>query len=270
MGLLATALLVANLAFQPVNPPKNVTDLQNAPYPQIVTLKTMVVVTIDDQGKTYINKNSIDLEQLLSAIKQQHAQEPKTVFVVNASRRTSLLEIGKIIHITQSEGVEPLLASMPDSSSKPLGIPSSKPLGIIDARNNPVDYCSLPTKSPTNIPNSNPKVDSLGKTLMSESFTVVIDDAGKSYLDQKPVDPIELSLAIKQQHDQKPETVFRINAASKASYGDAGQVMDIMRSSGVNNMILNIVLLNNQPSISLPINMPNIPSTPCPAPLMLP
>ncbi len=238
MGLLATALLVANLALPPANvreSDNNVVSVQPTIY---------VLVSIDDQGKTYINTTPVDREQLLPAIMQLHTRAPKAVFLINPSDKAPLLDVGKITIMMQSEGVKTAF------TAQSRGCPS--PAAALD-----------------NIPNSNPKLN-LGRASMPESLVISIGDRGKTDINESSTNPAELSLAIKQQHDQKPETVFLINAISKTRYGDATQAMGMMQSSGVKQIILNIALLNNQPSISLPINLVQIPSMPCRPPLVIP
>jgi biopolymer transport protein ExbD len=228
MGLLTTALLVANLALPPANPPKSVADTPNNPFPLIVT-PVVVVVTIDDQGKTHINKNPVDREQLLTSVRQQKIQEPETLFVINPSDQAFLFDIGKIMIMMQSEGVETAIVSKPRRSPSPVK--------VLD-----------------NIPKGNPKMN-LGKVSIPESLVISIDAVGRTYINENSMEQAALSLAIKQQYDQKPKTTFLINATTQTFYGDAAQVMDVMRSIGVKSTTLNIVLPNNQPNLSLPINL---------------
>ncbi len=226
MGLLATALLVTNLTLKPLNPPKDVTYLQNAPYPEVFV--PMIVVSIDANGKIYLNRDAVDREQLLPAIKQQHAQKPEIVFALNPDGKALLLDVIKIMIMMQSEGVETSLAQ-------------------------PYVY-SHPVKVLDNIPKSNPKLN-LGQVLTPGSLAIGIDDAGKPHINQNSIEPTELSFAIKQQYEQEPKTAFLINATSKTLYGDAAQVMGILKLSGVKSTTLNIALPNNQSNIALPVNI---------------
>jgi biopolymer transport protein ExbD len=227
MGLFATALLVANLALQPANLPQSNKDPQNSPFPSIFT--PVAVVTIDNQGKTYINTTRVDREQLLPAIMQLHTQEPKIVFALNPDGKALLLDVLKIIIMMQSEGLEPVLASQASGSPPPV-------------------------KTLENISKSNPKLN-LGKVSTLGSLAIGIDDAGKTYINENSIELAELSLAIKQQHDQEPKTAFLINATSKTLYGDAVQVIDMLHLSRVKSLTLNIVLPNNQSNISPPVSI---------------
>jgi biopolymer transport protein ExbD len=229
MGLLTTAFLATNLALHPASLPQSAKSPVNKPSSPITLTPMVVVVTIDDQGKTFINRSAINHEQLWPAIIRLHNQETEAVFLINPSDKASLLDVSKIMTMMQSEGIEIALVSKPRSYPHPV-------------------------KGFDNLPKSNPKLN-MGKAPTSESLVVGIDEVGRTLINENSLEPSELSLAIKQQYDQKPETTFLIIATPKTLYGDAAHVIDVMRSVGVKSTTLNIVLPGNQPNIVLPVNL---------------
>jgi biopolymer transport protein ExbD len=233
MGLFATALLAANLALSPANVRKGDNNVVLA-HPI-----TYSIVTIDDQGKTYINTTPVDREQLLPAIMQLHTRAPKIVFALNPDGKALLLDVVKIMIMMQSEGVETSLAQP--------------------------HFYSHPVKALDNIPKSNPKLN-LGQVSTPGSLAIGIDDAGKPYINENSIELTELSFAIKQQYEQESKTAFLINATSKTFYGDAAQVMGMLKLSGVKSATLNIALPNNQSNIALPLNICPDPDTPALSP----
>lgn len=77
-------------------------------------MREMLVVSLDDFGQVYVEKQAITRLQLLDAIKNYHQFNPNGVMVLNASRNASYNEVIQVLDVLRQVGGDRVaLATLP-------------------------------------------------------------------------------------------------------------------------------------------------------------
>lgn len=77
-------------------------------------MREMLVVSLDDFGQVYVEKQAITRIQLLEAIKNYHQFNPNGVMVLNASRNASYNEVIQVLDVLRQVGGDRVaLATLP-------------------------------------------------------------------------------------------------------------------------------------------------------------
>jgi biopolymer transport protein ExbD len=80
-------------------------------------MREMLVVSLDDFGQVYVEKQPISRAQLLDAIKNYHQFNPNGVMVLNASRNASYNEVIQVLDVLRQVGGDRVaLATLPGES----------------------------------------------------------------------------------------------------------------------------------------------------------
>jgi biopolymer transport protein ExbD len=80
-------------------------------------MREMLVVSLDDFGQVYVEKQAITRNQLLDAIKNYHQFNPNGVMVLNASRNASYNEVIQVLDVLRQVGGDRVaLATLPGES----------------------------------------------------------------------------------------------------------------------------------------------------------
>ncbi|WP_422662022.1 ExbD/TolR family protein [Pannus brasiliensis] len=124
-------------------------------------MREMLVVSLDDVGQLYVEKQMVTREQLFEAIKNYHQNSPNGLMVLNASRNASYNEVVGILDLLRQVGGDRVaLATLPgESTSSTAGNPSLPGL----ENTNPWGNSSSPTlpnrslPSLPNVPDSGPR-----------------------------------------------------------------------------------------------------------------
>ncbi|MEA5509654.1 biopolymer transporter ExbD [Crocosphaera sp. UHCC 0190] len=115
-------------------------------------MREMMVVSLDDFGQVYVEKQLVTRNQLFDAIKSYHQFNPEGLMVLHASRNASYNEVIQVLDMLREVGGERVaLATLPGESEKTpnLSDPSLSPLP--SGTGLPGNYTnSLPQTIPTN------------------------------------------------------------------------------------------------------------------------
>lgn len=115
-------------------------------------MREMLVVSLDDFGQVYVEKQIVTRNQLQDAITNYHQFNPNGLMVLNASRNASYNEVIQVLDMLREVGGDRVaLATLPGESESPGTVPlypnpSSLPSGT-------GTFTPLPQNS---TPNSNP------------------------------------------------------------------------------------------------------------------
>ncbi|ACK67234.1 Biopolymer transport protein ExbD/TolR [Rippkaea orientalis PCC 8801] len=117
-------------------------------------MREMLVVSLDDFGQVYLEKQPVTRNQLFDAIKNYHQFNPNGIMALHASRNASYNEVIQVLDILKQVGGDRVaLATLPGSSdssnnwSTPPNVPSS-PTTVPGFPGNPSN--SWPSTTPTN------------------------------------------------------------------------------------------------------------------------
>jgi biopolymer transport protein ExbD len=81
-------------------------------------MREMLVVSLDDFGQVYVEKQAVTREQLLGAIQNYHQFNPKGLMVLNASRNSTYNEVIQVLDLLRQVGGERVaLATLPGSTN---------------------------------------------------------------------------------------------------------------------------------------------------------
>lgn len=124
-------------------------------------MREMLVVSLDDVGQLYVEKQMVTREQLSEAIKNYHQNSPNGLMVLNASRNASYNEVVGILDLLRQVGGDRVaLATLPGESNSPTaatpslpGLENTTPWG--NASSPTLPNRSLPGLP--NVPESNPR-----------------------------------------------------------------------------------------------------------------
>jgi biopolymer transport protein ExbD len=150
-------------------------------------MREMLVVSLDDLGQTYVEKQSVTKTQLYQAIKNYHQINPKGLMVLNASRNSSYDEVIEVLDMLRQVGgdrvalatlpgqektpdnlntypntnLQPSMQPLPGNSYNPSGVPSYPNQGEANSQFYPYQTNpNLPSSNPnlpgTNLPGTNP------------------------------------------------------------------------------------------------------------------
>jgi biopolymer transport protein ExbD len=94
----------------------------NVDLPQAATgqvqMREMLVVTIDNVGQTYIDKQPIDPVTLYDRLKQYHDNKPEGLLVLNASQSAYYNDVIRVLDILRKVGGDKVaLATIPEGSN---------------------------------------------------------------------------------------------------------------------------------------------------------
>jgi biopolymer transport protein ExbD len=147
-------------------------------------MREMLVVSLDDLGQTYVEKQSVTKTQLYQAIKNYHQINPKGLMVLNAARNSSYNEVIEVLDMLRQIGGDRVaLATLPGEEQKPDGLSSypnsnSQPSqqSIPSNSYNPSAIPSYPNQGGANsqfypyqtnpsLPGSNPNLSGTGTNL---------------------------------------------------------------------------------------------------------
>lgn len=89
-------------------------------------MREMLVVSLDDIGQLYVEKQMVTRDQLFEAIENYHQNSPNGLMVLNASRNASYNEVVGILDLLRQVGGDRVaLATLPGESNSPtVGTPS--------------------------------------------------------------------------------------------------------------------------------------------------
>jgi biopolymer transport protein ExbD len=91
-------------------------------------MREMLVVSLDDFGQLYVEKQMVTKDQLFEAIKNYHQYSPRGLMVLNASRNASYNEVIGILDLLRQVGGDRVaLATLPGESTAGTTIPPSLP-----------------------------------------------------------------------------------------------------------------------------------------------
>lgn len=138
-------------------------------------MREMLVVSLDDFGQTYVEKQSVTKTQLYQAIKNYHQINPKGLMVLNASRNSSYDEVIEVLDMLRQVGGDRValatlpgqeknpenLSNYPNSNLPSSGVPSSPNQSGANSQfypyqTNPNLPGSTPNLPGTNLPSTNP------------------------------------------------------------------------------------------------------------------
>lgn len=110
-----------------------------------------------------------------------------------------------------------------------------------------------------------PKASTSTTQMMRKMLVVNIDMNGRTFVDQQPVDQVQLYQLLQTYHQQNPDGLLVLNASQGAYYSSVVQVLDLMRLVGGDR-----VALATQPTVpnqTVPTpTMPGQTPTPFPSP----
>jgi biopolymer transport protein ExbD len=94
----------------------------NVDLPQAATgqvqMREMLVVTIDNVGQTYIDKQPIDPASLYDRLKQYHDNKPEGLLVLNASQSAYYNDVIRVLDILRKVGGDKVaLATIPEGNN---------------------------------------------------------------------------------------------------------------------------------------------------------
>jgi biopolymer transport protein ExbD len=121
-------------------------------------MREMLVVSLDDFGQLYVEKQMVSRDQLFEAIKNYHQYSPNGLMVLNASRNASYNEVVGVLDILRQVGGDRVaLATLPGEPSPSTNGSSLPSFGNTDPWRNStspeITNPSLP--SLPNVPNPN-------------------------------------------------------------------------------------------------------------------
>ncbi len=106
-------------------------------------MREMFVVSLDDLGQLYVEKQPVTQSQMYSALNNYHQYNPNGLIVLHASRNASYNDVVQLLDLLRQVGGDRVaLATLPGDGS-PVPSLSNPPLG-------------LPGQSPLNTPNTSP------------------------------------------------------------------------------------------------------------------
>jgi biopolymer transport protein ExbD len=83
-------------------------------------MREMLVVSLDDFGQVYVEKQAVTRNQLLEAIKNYHQFNPQGLMVLNASRNATYNEVIEVLDLLRQVGGERVaLATLPGAIPSP-------------------------------------------------------------------------------------------------------------------------------------------------------
>ncbi len=123
-------------------------------------MREMLVVTLDDLGQLYVEKQPVTRNQLFDSLKNYHQYNPRGLMVLHASRNTSYNDVVQVLDLLRQVGGDRVaLATLPgesQSSSSPNPTNFYNPnLGNSNQFGNP-NNLSTPNGVPGNYGNSLP------------------------------------------------------------------------------------------------------------------
>jgi biopolymer transport protein ExbD len=119
-------------------------------------MREMLVVSLDDQGQLYLEKQPVSQVQLYSAVKNYHSLNPTGLMVLHASQEVRYSEVIQVLDMLKEVGGERVaLATLPGESTAPKQ--TVNPYPSFNPYYNPNPTNTNPLSNPTNInplPNS--------------------------------------------------------------------------------------------------------------------
>ncbi len=142
-------------------------------------MREMLVVSLDDFGQVYVEKQPVTMNQLYDALKNYHQFNPNGLMVLHASRNTSYNEVVQILDLLRQVGGDRVaLGTLPGQSASPdswtttspnlnplapgTSLPGSYPNSLPpNFPSNPSQGLGSPPLNPSNPSNPNPSNPSL-------------------------------------------------------------------------------------------------------------
>lgn len=124
-------------------------------------MREMLVVSLDDFGQVYVEKQSVTRNQLTDAIKNYYQYNPGGVMVLHASRNANYSEVIQVLDLLRQVGGNRVaLATLPGESTPsandgnyPITPTYPSGLGLPNSYNTPLSP-NLPGLNPAQTPNS--------------------------------------------------------------------------------------------------------------------
>jgi biopolymer transport protein ExbD len=129
-------------------------------------MRKMLVVSLDDLGQVYVEKQLVTRNQLFDAIKNYHQFHSNGLMVLHASRKTNYNEVIQVLDILRQVGGDRVaLATLPGES---------------DPSNNSLNLTPLPSRNklPENVPSSwQPKVPTSLEQGSGDSLSIPLNSS---------------------------------------------------------------------------------------------
>ncbi|WP_267382838.1 ExbD/TolR family protein [Cyanobacterium sp. uoEpiScrs1] len=111
-------------------------------------MREMLVVSLDDFGQTYLEKQLVTRNQLFDAIKNYHQFNPNGLMVLHASGNASYNEVIQVLDMLKQVGGDRVaLATLPGESDSSNNAPNLTPFPSINQLPG-----NLPSSSPSKVP----------------------------------------------------------------------------------------------------------------------
>lgn len=113
-------------------------------------MREMLVVSLDDQGQLYLEKQPVSQVQLYSAVKNYHSLNPTGLMVLHASQEVRYSEVIQVLDMLKEVGGERVaLATLPGESTAPKQ--TVNPYPGFNPYYNPNTTNTNPLSNPTNM-----------------------------------------------------------------------------------------------------------------------
>jgi biopolymer transport protein ExbD len=118
-------------------------------------MREMLVVSLDDRGQLYLEKQPVSQVQLYSAVKNYHSLNPTGLMVLHASQEIRYSEVIKVLDMLKEVGGDKVaLATTPGKSLAPTQ--TVDPYSGFNPYYNPNNNTNNPNPPQNNNPNPNP------------------------------------------------------------------------------------------------------------------
>jgi biopolymer transport protein ExbD len=110
-------------------------------------MREMLVVTINQQGQTFVDKQFVDRNQLYQTLQNYRIQNPNGLLVLNASQLAFYNDVVQVLDLMRQVGGDRVaLATLPADPSQP---PGATPSPTTSPTFNPFDPFGTPNPPPT-------------------------------------------------------------------------------------------------------------------------
>lgn len=124
-------------------------------------VRQMLIVSLDSNGQTYVEKQAVKSDQLLQVLQNYHQTNPNGLMVLNASRSVSYDQVVEVLDLLRQVGGDRVaLSTLPapsDQSPATASTPTSIPLPST-ASPNPYPSLTTPRQSSSGINPINPGI----------------------------------------------------------------------------------------------------------------
>jgi biopolymer transport protein ExbD len=121
-------------------------------------MRQILIVSVDPNGRTFLEKQPVSQEQLFQAITNFRKQNPEGMMVLYASRAASYNDVVQVLDVLRSAGGDRVaLATLPGESAPNSPLPQSPSGGSLNSPGGLLPNSSpipKPPASPNSLPNS--------------------------------------------------------------------------------------------------------------------